>query len=64
MSHKNIAVDQPEWVCMQCGSKYGRRLPKLATWHTDICPICKRRTAVTEPRDFGYLKEGWTTATK
>jgi len=55
----SVAKEQPGWVCMQCGSKYGHRLPRMATWHKDTCSVCKRETAVTEPRDFGYLKEEW-----
>lgn len=49
----------PSWVCADCGVKHGRRIPKEATWHPDICDICGRNTYVTEPRDFGHLKETW-----
>jgi hypothetical protein len=49
----------PEWVCYECGAKYGRRLPTLATLHQGECKICGITKAVTEPRDFGHLKEGW-----
>ena len=28
----------------------------IATWHIGRCDICADETAVTEPRDFGYLK--------
>jgi hypothetical protein len=41
------------------GEKYGRRLPLFATWHHGECEICGVADAVTEPRDFGHLKDGW-----
>ena len=49
----------PTWVCDECGAKYGRRLPDVATWHEDTCDICARHRAVTEPRDFGHLRPEW-----
>lgn len=49
----------PQWICGDCGEKYGRRVPTLATWHQGECEICGLTNAVTEPRDFGHLKDGW-----
>ena len=49
----------PKTICADCGDKYGNKPCGIATWHVGLCEICKRLTAVTEPRDFGYLKEGW-----
>ena len=49
----------PEWICSDCGEKYGRQSPKLATWHEGECEICGFTNAVTEPRDFGHMKDGW-----
>lgn len=49
----------PETLCADCGNKYGRIPCGEATWHMGKCGICDRLTAVTEPRDFGHLKEGW-----
>jgi hypothetical protein len=49
----------PEWVCNPCGRKYGNGPVALATWHQDVCGICGELTGVTEPRDFGHLKDGW-----
>ncbi len=51
--------DYPTWVCVNCGLRYGRSVPKWATWHTDECDICGAITGCTEPRDFGHLKDGW-----
>lgn len=50
----------PDWICKTCGCLYGNRPdgnPYGATWHPDKCDICGEETEVTEPRDFGYLKE-------
>ncbi len=44
------------WVCLDCGKKYGRRLPDMATWHKGKCNICGKEKNVTQPRDFGHLK--------
>jgi len=52
----------PEWICKECGNSHGKRPegnPYGATWHIDICGICKNTTECTEPRDFGHLREGW-----
>ena len=58
---KNKQID---WVCNDCGVKYGRWYqpgaiaPKqhCATYHFDTCDVCGTSdVAVTEPRDFGYL---------
>ena len=43
------------WVCWDCGVKYGRVQPRVATWHLGVCGVCGRTVAVTEPRDFGHL---------
>lgn len=45
-----------QWICKECGDKYGNREVGVATWHEDICDICGKKTGVTEPRDFGGLK--------
>jgi hypothetical protein len=52
----------PDWICNSCGSLYGKRPdgnPYGATYHLDACDICGLHGDVTEPRDFGHLKEGW-----
>lgn len=53
---KDRPTHQPVWVCMDCGAKYGAKLPgHVCTWHEDTCEVCGKFTSVTEPRDFGYL---------
>lgn len=52
----------PDWICKPCGERYGKRPegnPYGATWHYDKCGVCGNFTETTEPRDYGYLKEGW-----
>lgn len=44
-----------KWVCSDCGEKYGKRVPELATFHNGTCDVCGGFKAVTEPRDYGYL---------
>ena len=51
----------PDWICNSCGSKHGKS-PQgnhHATYHLDACDICGLHGAMTQPRDFGHLKEGW-----
>jgi len=55
MKHKTY----PAWICSNCGDKWGRRECGVATWHPDTCGICGVETMVTEPRDYGHLKDGW-----
>jgi rubrerythrin len=55
----------PDWICRQCGFSYGR-LPDgrlIATYHQDTCGICGKTTSVTEPRDYGHLRE-WPLVTR
>jgi hypothetical protein len=49
----------PQWICSDCGVKHGRRVPIMATWHVGECGVCGLAGMVTEPRDFGHLKDGW-----
>jgi predicted RNA-binding Zn-ribbon protein involved in translation (DUF1610 family) len=41
-----------QWICTKCGEKIYKRKVDSATWHKDICGICKTEQIVTEPRDF------------
>lgn len=65
---KAINVEQPDWVCNECGQQWGRWYengnyfgPKhhCATYHIDECGVCKQKKSVTESRDYGFLKRGW-----
>lgn len=49
----------PQWICGNCGEAYGRKLPMEATWHNGTCEVCGRQGFVTEPRDFGHLRNEW-----
>jgi hypothetical protein len=65
---RTISVDQPDWVCDDCGVMWGNWWngecysgPKqhCATYHYGECGVCNKESAVTEARDFGYLRDGW-----
>ena len=53
----------PTWICASCGCLHGNRPsphPIGATWHFGECDVCGDcGVEVTEPRDFGHLREGW-----
>lgn len=48
-------MNYPEWVCFECGKKYGKRIPSCCSIHIGVCGVCGELLAVTEPRDFGHL---------
>ena len=52
----------PDWICWDCGNKYGEKKFILFTWNEDICGWCEKKTGVTEPKDFSYPK--WKEKTK
>jgi hypothetical protein len=54
----------PRWICLDCGNKYGRRAGGVCTMHVGKCDVCGEEKSVTEPRDFGYLFDGWRNETK
>jgi hypothetical protein len=52
----------PDWICNQCGRLHGKRPEgnSVATYHIGRCGVCGTGgIEVTEPRDFGHLREGW-----
>lgn len=52
-----LDADYPQWICAPCGELC--RPAGIATWRPGTCGICGRKRAVTEPRDFGHLRDGW-----
>ena len=54
--------EYPAWVCSDCGDAHGRRECRMATFHVGTCCICGREDMVTEPRDYGHLKDSWKAA--
>lgn len=52
----------PNWICLPCGNRYGRKRCGHATWHQNTCDICGHDEMVTEPRDFGHLNDYWIDA--
>lgn len=55
-------LEYPAWVCGDCGQKHGRRSAGICTFHIGECDICGRVEMVTEPRDYGHLKDSWKAA--
>lgn len=59
----NKSPEYPSYICTDCGLKFGgrRKVPEshISTMHVGDCDICGEHRAVTEPRDFGHLKDGW-----
>lgn len=53
------APDYPAWICSDCGDKWGRKECGDSTWHEGECGVCGSVAPVTEPRNYGYLKDGW-----
>jgi hypothetical protein len=62
---------QPDWVCNDCGQKWGRwwdgsvytgPSTHCATYHESVCNVCGNTKSVTEARDYGYLRPGWKQA--
>jgi hypothetical protein len=70
LMRKESAVNQPDWVCNDCGREFGLLYQpemvtkdtgtmRYSTYHSGTCGVCKEYKAVTEPRDFGYLLDTW-----
>lgn len=57
--NKPTEKDYPQWICSECGDNYGRRECGLATFHLNTCDVCGFEEMVTEPREYGHLKDGW-----
>jgi hypothetical protein len=53
--------DYPAWICRDCGILHGKRpnAKQVSCYHKGKCGICSKETSVTEPRDFGHLKQDW-----
>ena len=47
-----------DWICCECGDKYGKYSAGCSTFHEGNCEVCGKKSAITETRDFGYLERG------
>ena len=57
----------PTYICFECGLRHcnnGNGTGRCCTVHEGKCGICGKVRAVTEPRDFGHLKESFLKANK
>jgi hypothetical protein len=44
----------PDWICSDCGMKYGKPRTDVSTFHMAKCDVCGNKKSVTQPRDYGY----------
>jgi hypothetical protein len=53
------ANSYPDWICRPCGFAYGRfpSQDRVSTYHQGTCDVCGESAPVTEPRDFGHMRE-------
>lgn len=51
-------------VCASCGDEWGEYIKTCSSWWQDNCDVCGQEKAVTEKRDFNYLKRGIKQLTK
>jgi len=51
-----LSAEKIDYVCNECGTKYGAKRDALFTWHVGKCDVCKKTKGVTDIRNFGYLK--------
>jgi len=50
----------PEWICYDCGEKYGRQSIRFhAKGRNGEYKICGRSETVKESYNYGWLKNGW-----
>lgn len=56
----------PQWICVDCGQKHGKRVPQfhIFTAHINKCDVCGYTKIVSEPRDYGHLKDTWKACAK
>ena len=67
-THKPLDSKQPDFVCRECGhkwglwwdgGKYGGPPTHCSVFAPGKCGVCNKATGVTKPCNYGYLKEGW-----
>lgn len=51
----------PSYICIDCGEKHCNWFPQKtiasSTFHQGVCDMCDKKTALTQPRDFGHLTQ-------
>jgi uncharacterized protein (DUF983 family) len=48
--------------CDACGTAYGTPTDGSSTYWRGVCDVCGLELAVTETRDWGYLRRGISSA--
>jgi len=44
----------PEFICVECGVRFGVFKKTLSIYHVGICEFCGKEDQLTNSRDFGY----------
>lgn len=44
-----------DYVCIDCGKKYGKPRGGMTTSHTDICGICRKKKSLCHQRNYGWF---------
>lgn len=53
-------IEYPQWICYECGIKYGNKNIKddsrrtMITFHENLCSWCDQMKSVCHPRAYGY----------
>lgn len=46
-----------DYICVECGNKYGKPKFSVATWYQGHCDYCNKDIVVTESRDYCYPRK-------
>jgi DNA-directed RNA polymerase subunit RPC12/RpoP len=44
-----------EYICKECGEKYGRFIPGVETYHEGKCELCGKVASLCHVRRYSYL---------
>ena len=46
-----------QYVCKDCGLKYGTQIDGIETYHIDKCDVCGKLRELCHVRRYNYLKK-------
>jgi len=49
-----------DYICNECGRKYGKPSPGVHTAHSGECGVCGETRTITNQRNYGYPLEDKT----
>ena len=53
----NEALETAEYVCQDCGIKYGTETEGIETYHLGECDVCKKSRQLCHVRRYNYLRK-------